>query len=78
MTGYLWRGQPGLEELNAAALTWRKDGATGARLAMSAAGQCRNGHPWTAETLRIRPDGTRRCLTCMRLAKAKARSRGAG
>jgi len=40
-------------------------------------GKCRNDHPWRAETTSVRADGTRRCLTCRREARARRKEANA-
>lgn len=47
------------------------DAVTNYMRAVAAREGCSNGHPYTAENLRIYRDGVRRCLTCMRESQEK-------
>jgi len=73
VTGYLWRGKPDLEALNAAIVAARN--GTAARIEPAPGYRtgktCRNGHQREGNT-QIRPDGTRRCRAC----RAALRVRG--
>jgi len=92
VTGYVYRGKkreglPDLETVNAAIMKARLPGALheahtagGLRLQRDVTvpeGSCRKGHRWTITTVSVRADGTRRCLTCRREARARRKEQAA-